>query len=297
MSIEFRQYNEKPGFSKDFYAIRDFLIKINSKEFVCINYLWERWEWSFCLESIGDYDLSKMGIWEDNGQIVAVAAMEQSPGEVFPFVDSAYGYLKKDVLEYSIKKLKKDGGLKVLIQDDDPEFQIYAGNMGFNPSQHKDPKSVIDIDVDKISYELPDGFRICSLAEDYDLYKYNRVLWRGFNHEGAPPEDDEHIKGRKTSLSGPHQRMNLNIAVVAPDGSFVSYCGVWYDEATDYALVEPVATDPDYRKMGLGRAAVLEGVRRCGQLGAKKAYVGSSQQFYYKIGFRPVPGGTFWELS
>jgi predicted N-acetyltransferase YhbS len=72
---------------------------------------------------------------------------------------------------------------------------------------------------------------------------------------------------------------------------------MWYDSETDYALVEPVATIPAYRKMGLGKAAVLEGVKRCGELGAKRAYVGSSQQFYYKIGFRPVPGGTFWELD
>ncbi len=70
---------------------------------------------------------------------------------------------------------------------------------------------------------------------------------------------------------------------------------MWYDSETEYALVEPVATDPDFRMLGLGKAAVLEGIRRCGQLGAKQAYVGSSQQFYYQIGFRPVPTSTFWE--
>jgi predicted N-acetyltransferase YhbS len=70
---------------------------------------------------------------------------------------------------------------------------------------------------------------------------------------------------------------------------------MWYEPGTDYALVEPVATDPDYRLMGLGRAAVLEGVIRCGKLGAKRAYVGSSQQFYYNIGFYPAASGTWWE--
>ncbi len=60
--------------------------------------------------------------------IVAMAGIEQSLGEVFPFVDSNYGYLKKDVLVYSTENLKKDNDLKILIQDDDPEFQIYAKN-------------------------------------------------------------------------------------------------------------------------------------------------------------------------
>jgi predicted N-acetyltransferase YhbS len=53
------------------------------------------------------------------------------------------------------------------------------------------------------------------------------------------------------------------------------------------AYVEPVATDPDYRKMGLAKAAIYEAVLRAAKLGAKEAYVISSQQFYYNIGFRP----------
>jgi predicted N-acetyltransferase YhbS len=37
--------------------------------------------------------------------------------------------------------------------------------------------------------------------------------------------------------------------------------------------------------MGLGKAAVWEGIRRCGVLGATVAYVGSDQEFYQAIGF------------
>jgi len=56
---------------------------------------------------------------------------------------------------------------------------------------------------------------------------------------------------------------------------------MWYTPDIDYAVVEPVATDPDYRRMGLGKAVVLEGVRRCFAEGANTIYVGSGQQFYY----------------
>ena len=65
-------------------------------------------------------------------------------------------------------------------------------------------------------------------------------------------------------------------------------------DASQSVLVEPVATDPAYRKMGLGKSAVLEAIRRCGLLGAKRAFVGSPQQFYYSIGFRPYATSTFW---
>jgi len=88
--------------------------------------------------------------------------------------------------------------------------------------------------------------------------------------------------------SAPNYKRNLNIVVVAPDGNYVSYCGMWYDEINKIGYVEPVATDPDYRKMGLGKAAVLEGVRRCKELGANKVYVVSNQQFYLNIGFEII---------
>jgi predicted N-acetyltransferase YhbS len=46
--------------------------------------------------------------------------------------------------------------------------------------------------------------------------------------------------------------------------------------------------------MGLGKAAVLEGIRRVGDLGARKVLVGSSQQFYYSIGMRPYSTASEW---
>jgi len=69
---------------------------------------------------------------------------------------------------------------------------------------------------------------------------------------------------------------------------------MWYAPGDSYAFVEPVATDPDYRLMGFGRAVVLETVKRCGRMGARIALVGSSQQFYYSIGFYPIYTGTWW---
>ena len=58
-----------------------------------------------------------------------------------------------------------------------------------------------------------------------------------------------------------------------------------------------MATVPEYRKMGLGKAAVLEGIKRCGELGAKQAVVATSQQFYCNIGFYPIHTDTWWEQS
>lgn len=80
----------------------------------------------------------------------------------------------------------------------------------------------------------------------------------------------------------------------APDGSFAAYCGMWYEARHRIAYVEPVCTDPDYRRMGLGVAVVLEGIRRCGAEGATVAFVGSEQPFYLAMGFEKLFDIHLW---
>jgi predicted N-acetyltransferase YhbS len=69
---------------------------------------------------------------------------------------------------------------------------------------------------------------------------------------------------------------------------------MWHDEHNRIAYIEPVATDPDYRRIGLGRAAALEGMRRRSALGADLAFVGSDQPFYTAIGFARVFTANCW---
>ena len=297
MTAKLRSYTDKPGFTEDYHRVRDFLIRINQQHVINPGFVWGRWEWEFSLSYLDTASLSRMGIWEDGGKIVALATYQSTLGWAYFSVDRDYEYLKPELLLYAKGYMVKDGSIMALLNDTDRPFQQFAFTQGFRPTQHKEQTAVLDITDETTRYTLPKGYSVTSLANTFDMHKYNRVLWKGFNHEaeGLAPVDDNWIEDRRISVSGPHVNLNLNIAVVAPDGEFVSYCGMWYEPGTDYALVEPVATDPKYRKLGLGRAAVLEGVKRCGKLGAKQAIVGSSQQFYYSIGFYPLCNETFWE--
>ena len=116
-------------------------------------------------------------------------------------------------------------------------------------------------------------------------------MYRGFDHPGEPPADG--VEGRKKMQSAPNFRKSLNIILESSDGDFASYCGMWYEPNHKIAYVEPFATDPDYRRMGLGTAAVLEGIRRCGELGATVAYVGTARAFYLNIGFKKLYNMVF----
>lgn len=291
-----RPYPQTPKFSGEYERVRAFLMRLDSH-----NYHWGRWDWMLTLiASYGDeHDLQKVGLWEDNGELVALATYDTNLGGAYLLALPDYEHLKEEMLLYAQAHLSKDGKFRALILDGDVETQNAAARHGYFPTQDKECDSLFPIGERSFDYALPSGFHITSIRETPDYYNYGRALWKGFDHEqngeGAFAPTAEEMENYRLVFERPNVNMDLKIAVVAPNGHFVSYCGMWYEPGTQSALVEPVATDPAYRKLGLGRAAVLEGVKRCAALGAKRAFVGSSQQFYYSIGFQPHATSSWWE--
>jgi ribosomal protein S18 acetylase RimI-like enzyme len=294
MEIKFRNYTDQPGITEDYYKVRDFFIRLGYAEFTHA-----RWDWMITHGYLDKTAVGKIGLWEDQGQIVGVATFDCQLGQTFCLTMPEYVFLKKEMLLYAKDNLCKDGQFGVTIADTDVEFQNIAEELGFYATTDKENDAIFYLDKTSTDYTLPKGFYITSMQETFDLYQYLRVLWKGFNHElkgeGEFKYSEEKERESKASMLRPNVNLNLKVAVVAPDGNFASYCGMWYDSVAGYAVIEPVATDPAYRKMGLGKAAVLEGIKRVGELGAKIALVGSSQQFYYSIGLRPYKTVTIWK--
>jgi GNAT superfamily N-acetyltransferase len=202
------------------------------------------------------------------------------------------------MLDYAEKYLfgnSKSGRrvVRAYVNDFDTELEALVRSRGYQRTPEYDrPMSKFPIPDPFPKITLPDGYRLKSLQDENNLRKIHRVLWRGFNHPGEPPEDG--VEDRRKMQMVPNFREDLNIVVEAPDGNFVSFSGTWYEGINRYAYVEPVATDPDYRRLGLGKAAVLEGVRRCGELGATVAYVGSDLPFYLTLGFTRIYNSQCW---
>jgi GNAT superfamily N-acetyltransferase len=298
MSVKFRPYQNITLYGDDYNRVRDFLIELDSS-----NYHFGRWDWmlTFLKHEWADVDkIEKIGIWEENGKIIAVATFDTRLGSAFLLLLNGYEHLKEEMFLYAKTNLAKDGQFRVLILDGDSELQNIAVKNCFFPTQDRELDAVLPISPESTKYILPDRFKITCLKEEFDLFKYGQCLWRGFDHE-MNAEGPFYLDWEKTSEESkkewdrPNVDLSLKISVVAPNGDYVSHCGMWYDQKSKSALVEPVATEPAYRKMGLGKAVVLEGIKRCGELGATRALVGSSQQFYYSIGFRPYASSTWWK--
>jgi len=294
MSITIRPYDHP----EDFKLVGDFLIDHYQPGNKDGNWLQPAWEYMHSHPSLDEASLHKIGLWEDASKLVGVVHYESELGEVFFEIDPTYTCLKGAMLEYAETHLygEMETGqryVKAFINDFDLEFETIAQSRGYKKDENLTrPTSQMMIPDPFPLISLAKGFHLKSLAEDNDLSKIHRVLWRGFDHAGEPPAAG--IEWRKKMQSGPNFRKELTIVIEAPTGDFVSFCGTWYEATNRIAYVEPVATDPDFRGRGLGKAAVLEGLRRCGLLGATVAFVGSDQKFYQALGFKKIFTSNCW---
>jgi predicted N-acetyltransferase YhbS len=293
MQISTRHYDR----DHDFARVGQFLIRTYRTTGDHINWLQPRWEYMHYHPLIWNLDLTRIGVWEAEGEIVAVVHPEHSLGRAYIELDPAFGFLKKEMLRYAEEYLFAETNgvrfLRLYMNDENSDLQRIAAEMGYRQEvKGAEVMAHLPIPTPFPAISVPKGFRLKNLAEDDNVHKVHRALWRGFDHGDEPPDDG--VKGRKLMQSAPNFMKDLNIVVEAPDGNFVAYCGMWYEPANRFAYVEPVATDPDYRRRGLGRAAVLEGIRRCGVLGATVAYVGSAQPFYQALGFRQISRDSAW---
>ena len=297
MTIAFRNYIHE----KDYSLVGDFLIAHHQPGNTDGNWIEPAWEYMHFHPALDSANMGRFGVWEDGGEIVAVAHYESRLGEAFFEFHPAYRHLRNEMLACAESDLsgisQKDGRnyLCAYVNEDDAEFLSLVQERGYERDVHGDrPMSQFIIPDPFPSPSLPDGFRLTSLAEEPDWAKVHRALWRGFDHGDDVPMNEEEFESRRRMFDTPKARRDLKIAVKAPNGDFVAFCGMFDESTGRFAYVEPVATVPDYRRMGLGKAAVLEGIRRCGALGAEVAYVGSDQDFYLAFGFKKLYAAQSW---
>ena len=296
MAITTRNYANEPGFQGDYFAVIDFIKSLGLNDVHPLTLSWVRWEWCRTNSWFDTEHDHLTGIWEEDGEIVGIACYETEPGTGFISLRDGYDHLLDDMFDYAVEHFQKDDQIKFAIPDRVRALQEIAVSRGFIATNDREIDSMLDVSLTSLDCTLPEGFSVVSLRDRYDLEQYASVLWHGFDHghEGPVPVSSKDLQARERSLTGPHNDLDLKIAVTNPGGEFVSYAGFWYDPDEDFCTLEPCATHPDYRRMGLGRAAVYEGIRRCAKRGARRCIVGSNQDFYFRLGFAPYDVRTYW---
>ncbi|HPF16437.1 MAG TPA: GNAT family N-acetyltransferase [Thermotogota bacterium] len=288
---------------RDYQRVMDFLAATFDPELQASNWFPSRWEYMHYHPYFDKANANKIRIWEMDGDIVAIVHYEMRLGEAYFEFLPGYEFLKEEMFLYALDNLyqptpENDRQLILFLNESEEDqglTDLAVTHMFERLEDYPQCMSVFDLSENSLDYSLPEGFSACSLAEENDLNKISRVLWRGFNHPGEPDMQQE-LADRKLMQSAPNYDKRLNVVIKTPDGHYGSYAGIWYEPSHNIAYVEPVATDPDDRRMGLGKAAVLESIKAVHSLfGADKAYVGTAIDFYLSLGFKELYCNWAWK--
>jgi hypothetical protein len=144
--MTFRYYDH----AQDYQRISQFLIAHYRPGNSDGNWIEPAWEYMHFHPALQSEHLSKIGIWEKNGQIVAVVHYEGNLGEAFFQFQPAYRYLREEMLDYAEKNLpgtSQKSGRKYLcayLNDNDPEFLALVQARGYrSPGSHGPQISVL----------------------------------------------------------------------------------------------------------------------------------------------------------
>lgn len=148
--------------------------------------------------------------------------------------------------------------------------------------------------------QLPKGFRIRPLAGEGEVEDYVAA------HHAASGSTNMTADWRRATLRDSHYVADLDLVAVGPDDGVVAFCVCWITPPLDdlngsrVAQIEPLGVLPDYQRMGVGRALLMEVFRRAKELGAQsievdaESYNEASQHTYNSVGFQPVFEAPFY---
>lgn len=138
---------------------------------------------------------------------------------------------------------------------------------------------------------LPAGFTIRPLAGENEVEDYVRLHRSVFESKNMTAE------WRTRTLHCPEYLPDLDLVAVAPDGRLAAFCIGWLSKdftEKPSGQIEPMGVHADFRKIGLGRAILSEGLRRLYLNGAEQVFVETDKhrnaalELYCAVGFHPV---------
>lgn len=133
--------------------------------------------------------------------------------------------------------------------------------------------------------ELPEGYHFLEAMHPDWVEKRAAPHFSAFTPSKMTPERYRHF------MTAPGYDPALDTVVVAPNGDFVAFAMGWIDPVNQVSIFEPVGTHQDYQRRGLGKAAILEGLRRLQARGIHTATVLTNSDdpgniaFYQACGF------------
>lgn len=217
-------------------------------------------------------------VWEDDGAPVGFALVQPSCSEL-NFVLKECGRrteAEEQIMEWAARRFREAAAEQsrpafffTSAGESDDRRAGLLGRYGFTPDGSHCVYMRHPLDGHIPAPELPEGFAVRPLAGSHESGEYARARRNAFWMENFTEEWHGRV------LETPFYVPELNLIAEAPCGTFAAFCLSWI-EPRPYAqagalrgYLQTLGTRPRFRNLGLGRALLLETLRRFQALGAR----------------------------
>jgi mycothiol synthase len=264
---------------------------------------WDYWRWHGVLNCGALAPEHSVMLWETRAGELAAMVNPDNRGDAFFQIDPR---VRSDALDASMLAVAEErptdaGGLLAWVPASDPAWARLLERSGYAPTDEDEHVRAICLRDPLPAPRVAAGYRIRTLADggadfpargEISLHVFHPVP----DGSRAMTADDYRNVQR-----GPLYRRDLDLVAEADDGELAAFATLWFDDVTRTAVIEPAGTDAPHRRRGLGRALLLEGLRRVRWLGATTAYVGSygevAHALYASVGLRTVEHLVGWRRA
>ncbi|GAA4541768.1 GNAT family N-acetyltransferase [Amycolatopsis samaneae] len=234
-------------------------------------------------------------LWIEDGEVLAWG-WTFLPGELMLQVDPARPDLAAAVLAW-FAEVATAPALTVTIVGAEKHLSAALEADGYSREERTVLSSYHGHDLENLPEPVvPQGFRARTSTDD-DLAArvgIHRAAW----HPSRVTEESY----RNVTRAWPY-RAELDWVIETPNGDFAAQCLIWFDEHNGVGELEPVGTDPRYRRQGLGRAVCLAALHALRAAGAHRAVVYpvlgdprsvGAAPLYRSLGFTPYARSETW---
>lgn len=223
-------------------------------------------------------------IWEMNDKPVAWGWLKL-PGSLMVQVDPHFKTLSKDIINW-FDKMTETNEQRVTVLETESHLISALEDYLFNPLEET-PEVLSKISLDSCPFpvKLPDKFKARHMKGSEDLT--NRVAIHRAAFHPSRITEESYLDVMNAYPYDP----SLDWAIESPNGEFAASCLIWFDEINKVGLLEPVATNPEFGRMGLGSSVCKLALNALRDKGADTAIVvctsPKTHEFYKSIGFEP----------
>jgi hypothetical protein len=242
------------------------------------------------------------GLWEDQVGIVSIVLTEGSSRWEETFLvfrsenDKTEELLGRmcNFAERFTSKISDDrrsNFYKICVADDIAVTE-FLSKRGYTKTENKQRIMVKSYPADPEKVILPDGFTIQdarTVSPFYTALAHNHSFRYNQANDGAE-------KGFAKMRTMPDYRPELDLILFDPEGQPAGLANFWVNGNSKTASVEPLGTVWWYRRMGLGKALITEGINRTRKYGCTQL-IGGDQPFYWELDFKLEKEYGFWSWS